>query len=110
MLQINTKLHVRITFEWLFVMLCSDDQCYYFLPFSTYAKDVPVYDIQSNVSLTSENSSMKTFDIDLGLLIHGSGSNVNGIDLWKVSAWLARSPSDTEIHGFVDQVCTFLGP
>ena len=76
-----------------------------FPPFSTCAKDVPVYGIQNNVSSTRENSSMMTFEIDLGLLIHGSGSSVNGNDLWKVSAWLARSPSDTEIHGFVDQVC-----
>ena len=76
-----------------------------FPPFSTYAKDVPVYGIQNNVSSARENSSMMTFEIDLGLLIHGSGSSVNGNDLWKISAWLAQSPSDTEIHGFVDQVC-----
>ena len=80
-----------------------------FLPsFSIHAKDVPVYELQSNVTSTRENSSMMTLNIDLGLQIHGSGSSVNGIGLWKVSAWLARSPSDTETYGFVDQVCTFI--
>ena len=74
---------------------------------SIYVTDVPVYDIQSSFSLTRENSSMVTFAVDLGLHIHGSGSSVNGIGLWKVSAWLARSPSDTETHEFVDQVCIF---
>ena len=73
-------------------------------------KDVPVYDVQSNFSLSREISSMMTFDIDLGLQIHGSGSSVNGIGLWKVSAWLAGSPSDIETHGFVDQVCIIVVP